>query len=483
MTVTGVTARDLPIDLLLGLFKAEPQNESQNGLSWLVDILDSISDGLLMINKDEVIVFVNSAYCRITGMKKDDFIGQRITRVRPGAFLPSVVSSGQSMRGVLRTHGNVKYVVDMTPIYANGKIVGGVSVARDISEIRNLARELEAQQSVISGLKNKLKGLHQARYGFDDLVGTDAGFLQVLEYAKKAARGDSSVLIAGETGTGKELFAHAIHRASKRAGGPFIPVNCGAIPSNLLESELFGYDEGAFSGSKKGGKPGLIEIAHGGTLFLDEVTELEPGLQTKLLRFLQNRLVRRVGGIVEKPVDVRIISATNCDIEVMVDQHRFRIDLYYRLNIIMLLLPPLREKRKDIPLLAGHFLNKYGASSHIFSREAMDRFLSYNWPGNVRELENAVEVAVQMSEGNQIEIRHLPSAIRRKTSGLNIAPPGAQNKLIPLKEAVKMAEVKAIMQAIESFGSGLKGKKDAAGALGISLATLYNKMNTLNIEV
>ena len=278
----------------------------------------------------------------------------------------------------------------------------------------------------------------------------------------------------GESGTGKELFAQAIHNRSNRRERPFIPVNCAAIPSALLESELFGYEEGSFTHAKKGGKMGLFELANDGTIFLDEVGDMPFELQAKLLRVLQEQKIRRVGGMEEKDINIRVIAATNRNLEQLVFNNSFRQDLFYRLNVIRIEIPPLRERREDIPKLVETFLRS--SLRNILIGEEVMKFLQlYDWPGNVRELKNAIDYAVCMAEGGEIQLCHLPKWI----SELEVEPKQTNRTL---REVIEEAERKLIRETLNRFGNGIEEKKKAAQALGISLATLYNKIKKYHID-
>ncbi|MEW6546128.1 MAG: sigma 54-interacting transcriptional regulator [Bacillota bacterium] len=321
------------------------------------------------------------------------------------------------------------------------------------------------------------EGWGDGRVSFAAIVGQSPAMQQVCEIARRVAVGDSTVLIQGESGTGKELFARAIHQASRRAGRPFVPLNCGAIPEGLLESELFGYDRGAFTGADPRGKPGKFELADGGTLFLDEVADLALPLQVKLLRALQEREIERLGGRGSIRVDVRVIAASNRPLDHLVEEGKFRRDLYYRLNVIPLHIPPLRERREDIPLLAHHFLARLAHTVPCcprgFTPAAMRALVSYSWPGNVRELQNAVEFAANMCQGDLIGPEDLPPYVR------GISPPAADGgRSLDLRTLEK----RAILEALERYGTSLQGKKLAARALGISVATLYRKVERYSLE-
>ena len=292
------------------------------------------------------------------------------------------------------------------------------------------------------------------------------------DLALRIARYDLAVLLLGETGTGKEIFAHAIHNASPRSGKPMVEVNCAAIPGELLESELFGYESGAFSGAGKGGKPGKIELANNGTLFLDEIAEMPYAMQAKLLRVLQDGKMERLGGVTTRKVDVRVIAATNKDILQLVEKKIFRDDLYYRLNVVRLEIPPLRLRKKDIPLLVEYYLaqlNQQYEAQKVFSRAAERAVKSYSWPGNVRELRNAVMRSFIMADGNLIEASHLPDEIAKCKKKVNIYNTGNKN----LSSVLHNTEKDVIMQTLQDCNySYIKASK----ILGVHRGTLYKKV-------
>ncbi|NLZ90935.1 MAG: sigma 54-interacting transcriptional regulator, partial [Clostridiales bacterium] len=314
---------------------------------------------------------------------------------------------------------------------------------------------------------------------FDDILGVSDG----IEYAKKIARmvanSNSTVLIRGESGTGKELFARSIHRASRRKDGPFVPVNCGALPDSLLESELFGYEEGAFTGARRGGKQGLFRFADGGTLFLDEIGELSPHLQVKLLRVLQEGGIRRVGGTEETKVDVRIIAATSRNLEEMLEQGLFRDDLYYRLNVVPLFVPPLRQRKEDIPILVDSFIGKVsenmGKPVKGITRQAVEKLTSYNWPGNVRELSNVIERAINLVQGGYIEERHIILDMRYadREGGGNLLKDDRT-----LRQILEETEKRVLKEAVERLGSSRR----VGAALGISHTAVIKKMKKYDIK-
>ena len=313
----------------------------------------------------------------------------------------------------------------------------------------------------------------------DNIIGESESIKKVKKETIMAAQSVSTVLITGESGTGKELFARAIHNHSKRAEYPFIAVNCAAIPDNLLESELFGYEEGAFTGARKGGKLGMFEIAHKGSLFLDEIGDMSLHLQSKLLRVLQEKEVNKIGAKSNIEIDVRIIAATNKDLESMVREGTFREDLYYRLNVIPIKLPSLSQRKGDIPLLIDYMIKEYSIklekSVEGIDEIALDRMQRYGWPGNVRELQNSIEYSVNMAQGSEITVDVLPKSILEYEEKFEEDETSAIETLEDL-------EKREIQKALKRYGVYKKDKELAAKALGISRATLYRKIEKYNIK-
>jgi transcriptional regulator with PAS, ATPase and Fis domain len=366
----------------------------------------------------------------------------------------------------------------MAPIMIDNRVVGGVSVVKDITEVRRLSQEVNKYERKTNRLKKMVEHAYRAKYSFQDVIGTSSALLKTLQFCKKIAAGETDVLITGESGTGKEIFAQSVHSASKRAHGPFVALNCASLTSSLVESELFGYDEGAFTGARKGGKTGLFEIADGGTILLDEIGELSLDVQAKLLRVLQERAVRKIGEATEIPLDVRVIAATNRNLIAMVKEGRFREDLFYRLNILNVHLPPLRERSSDTRLLADYFLAQYSQKvvrPFRFSPEVYDILLKYRWPGNIRELRNTIEFAANMCEDHLITQLHLPPVLLIDTNITVVARK-------TLADVVRDAEKQILINALNCEGYTVEGKKRVSVQMGISLATLYNKMKVLGIE-
>ncbi|WP_432404404.1 sigma-54 interaction domain-containing protein [Wukongibacter sp. M2B1] len=436
-------------------------------------IFDSLYDGVLIADKNCIVRYINPSYTRITKVKAEDIIGKHLLEIRPGARLPSVIRKGKKLLRVPRKVEDIEYIVNMAPIIENNEIIGGISILNEINDIYKLTEKLNQSNMKIKKLEKHMRRMGKAKYIFDDIISIDKLSLETKDLAKKVAQKGSNLLITGESGTGKELYANSIHNASERQNEPFIAVNCAIFDSNLLESELFGYEEGAFTGAKKGGKIGLFEVANGGTLFLDEISEMNYILQAKLLRTLQENTIRRIGGLDEIPIDVRIIAATNKNLEEMIERNEFRKDLYYRIAVFPINLYPLRNRRGDIKPLTEYFLDKIADKMKrriAISEEAMKILYNYDWPGNIRELKNTIEFASNMIDEYTIGIEHLPKIIQAE---------GVKKQLVKLKsleEIVRDIEINEIKKAILTYGDTVEGKKKAAKALGISLATLYNKI-------
>ncbi|MDR3561475.1 MAG: sigma 54-interacting transcriptional regulator [Negativicutes bacterium] len=434
--------------------------------------LDSVNNGILVADAETVVRYVNSAYTRITGVPYAQIVGRKLLDIRPGAMLPQIIQSGRSRTGVYRREGDSEYVVDMAPLVLEGTIVGGVSVVKDITEVKKLTEEVRKFAKKTDHLKTMVDRMYKARYTFEDTVGESPQILETVRIAKRAAHGEADILISGESGTGKEVIAQSVHNASNRASGPFVAVNCAAIAPSLIESELFGYEEGSFTGAKKGGRLGLFEMAGGGTIFLDEIGELSLEMQAKLLRVLQERTVRRIGDTSETSIDIRVIAATNKDLYALVQDHKFRADFYYRLNVLNIALPPLRERGWDVVLLAEKFFQahsrKLGRSLQV-DGEVLKLLADYHWPGNVRELRNVVEYAVNMCEDGMVTVLHLPKWFK-----IGEVLPGSS--FSSLAEMVQDFERRRIQTLLAHYGVSIDAKRRAAKELGISLATLYNKL-------
>lgn len=440
--------------------------------NWIRSVFDSLYDGVLIIDEDEVVVYVNASYTRITKVDYEKIVGNKLRDVRQGARLPNVLKNRKPIVGALREENGIEYVVNMSPIMVNGRLEGAISVVTNMNDAFNLSSTINRYQNKISKLEKAIKTIHRAKYVVDDMISEDRKSMEVKKLLVKIAKKNTTLLISGESGTGKEMAAQAIHNVSPRADGPFIAVNCASFHEGLLESELFGYEEGAFTGAKKEGKLGLFEAADEGTIFLDEVSEMGPEVQAKLLRTLQERTVRRIGGVREIPIDVRVITATNKDLEKMVEVGDFRQDLFYRLSVFPVILPPLRERRDDIIPITESFLlqHKNDLKKEIaISPEAKEMLMGYGWPGNIRELKNAIEFAINMMEDDVIRGKHLPIRVQSSLKR------GFESS-VKLSVQVKEFERNEILRMLELNGKDIEGKKKTAGMLGISLASLYNKI-------
>lgn len=382
-------------------------------------ILEAVQDGICVLNKAGDIVYVNPSYLRIVNKERDMVVGKNIYDVAPKGTRCGVLKTGIAQIGSFsRKKDGTTVVANVNPIVVDGEISGVVSVVKNITEVQDLMEKLNKMSAKAEYLEQELFRTKKTNKAFANYIGSSGKVVDVLAMAAKAARSSATVLIRGESGTGKELVAEGIHYASRRAKGPFIRVNCGAIPSALLESELFGHEKGAFTGALRR-KLGKFELANHGTIFLDEIGEMDKNMQVKLLRALQQREFDRVGGESTVKVDVRIIAATNRPLEEMVRQETFRDDLYYRLNVIPLFLPALRERAEDIALLTEYFIEKISAEANKVIKGikpgVLEVLMAYKWPGNVRELENIIERVITLMDADSIGIEHLPSYITGET--------------------------------------------------------------------
>jgi len=444
---------------------------------WLESIIEAINDGILVIDTDGIVRLINQEYTNITGVTKDMILNMPLISIRHGALLPSTLEDGRPREGIYRKEGKNEYIVDMAPIYdKNKKIIGAVSVCKSVREINSLTKELYNSRKKLQQLENVVGSLYKASYSFENIIGNNERLHHCIELAKKAAKTDLNVLLIGESGTGKELFAQAIHQTSERKSAAFVAVNCATIPPALFESELFGYEEGSFTNSKRGGKMGLIELANGGTLFLDEIGDMPLDMQAKLLRVLQEGYIRKVGSLEEIPINIRVIAATNKNLKNMLQLQRFRDDLYFRLNAFELQVPSLRERKSDIPKLVDYFLKKAGQLYIKPLPSFMEGLQQYDWPGNIRELRNTIHYAMNITETNELTTHHLPDPIKQSIQRKQLNDTGS------LADIVKNAEKEAIINILKTTGFDLNGKKAAAKKLRISLATLYNKLSQYEVS-
>ena len=438
-------------------------------------VLDAMREGINIIDAEGRIIFGNKAYLdflsKETGIGIGSIEGQYLRDLRPGARLPEVLATGKPILHAPRMEKQDEiYFVNMYPIFQDGEMVGGLSVVTFLKDAYAFQTELEQYEKRNKQVLHRVNKANSARYTFDSIVAVGENVQAVKALAQKAAETDATVLLASESGTGKELYAQAIHNASARKNEVFVAINCANFNANTLESELFGYVEGAFTGAKKGGKIGLFEAANGGTLFLDEVSEMDYSLQAKLLRAIQEGRIRPVGGVQEIEVDVRLISASNADLNTYIQQGRFRRDLYYRLSTFQIHIPPLRDRRQDIPALTDVVLSELSKKlkrSITITQEARRCLALHDWPGNVRELRNVLEFSAYLSDNGAIVRDSLPEHIVR---------PAVEQPEISLAQRVRVFERAEISKLLLKNGADLAGKKETARQLGISLATLYNQL-------
>ncbi|CAN7598319.1 sigma 54-interacting transcriptional regulator [Peribacillus frigoritolerans] len=445
-------------------------------------LFDSSYDVLYVSDAKGNTLRVSSACTKIWGKNEGELVGKNVNELeKEGIYKPSitrlVLEKGEKISAIQTTKNGRRLMVIGTPIKdENGNVIRVVNASRDITEISQLQAEIDEMKKLIHGYKHELMEFRKEKVEEWKLIFNSKVMEESLEWAKLIAHVDSTVLILGESGVGKEVFANYIHNASLRKSKPYIKINCGAIPENLLESELFGYDSGAFTGAKKEGKMGLFELATEGTLFLDEIAEMPISLQVKLLRVIQEQEIRRIGGKKTINVNVRIIAATNRNLPEEIKQGRFREDLYYRLNVIPLKIPPLRERREDILPLIHHFIeqfnNKYDTNKTL-SIDIIEGLQAYNWPGNVRELQNLVERLIVISDGRKINESFLPEGFmnqslnRDKVQVLDI---------LPLKECIELAERQLLKLAQSKFNSTVK----IADVLEVNQSTISRKLKKIN---
>lgn len=464
----------------VAIFKEVPQleqlstevNRLEEMQSMMEAIFSAAQDAISVANQNGINVMMNKAYSKLIGMKPSELIGQPCDIDCKGKSIHrAVLESGQEQKGFHMVVGrhNKEIIAQGAPILVNGELKGSVAVAYDLTELLSLSRELDDARRVIRELKGK--------YSFDDIIGENRYLKDAIEKAKRAAKTSAPILLIGDSGTGKELFAHAVHNESNRAAKPFVRVNCAAISENLLESELFGYEEGAFTGAKKTGKRGYFEQADKGTIFLDEIGKISLTLQAKLLRVLQEQEIIRVGASSPISIDVRIVAAANNDLEAEIRKGTFREDLYYRLNMVPIQLPSLRERPDDIPLLAEHMVVKYneeyGRNIEGIAFSALAVLKEKEWRGNVRELSNYIgRTIIDMDPAKtRIEAKDLPDLGQK---GARVPDDEKENeKAKPLSQVVHETE-RAYIEKILKKNGGNKTK--TAKALGISIRSLYNKL-------
>ncbi len=456
--------------------RTELENTRRN-LKIFETVLEHAYEGILITDENGYIKYINEQNAVLLGVKREHVLGKHVTSITEKAGTHLVLKTRKPQIGAQLEINGRKMVVNRIPIIEDGRVIAGLGMVlfKDTSEIINMVKELNLMHSKVEYYRSELEHLRKNKYSLDSIVGQSDVMKRAKDLALKVAMTDATVLILGESGTGKELFAHAIHQFSPRRDRPFIRVNCAALPKDLLESELFGYEEGAFTGALKKGRAGKFELAEGGTVFLDEIGDMHLEMQAKLLRVLQEKEIDRIGGSFPIKVDFRLIAATNQDLARLVSMGRFRHDLFYRLNVCCLQLPPLRERKEDIAVLSQQFLriltegNK-GEEINI-SEEAMAILRQYDWPGNVRELFNVLQRAVTFLDGY---------TIRPNDLGIKLAHAVPE---APLAERdLKLISGEVERKAIEDALRRARGNKcKAADLLGIHRSTLYEKIRKYGI--
>ena len=443
-------------------------------------VCDIISDGIYITNAHGKTLYVNQAYENITGIPRSELIGKDMDWIVSSGLLStsitqSVIRKREEVTEEQTVRSGKKVILQGNPVFVDGEILMVVTFVRDITSINKMREDLNNSQLLIDQYKKKIRELGTSQ----KFVAESKAFTQVIELARRVANVDSTVLILGESGTGKEVVAKEIHENSHRSKQVYLKINCGAIPENLLEAELFGYEAGSFTGAKKNGHIGIFELASNGTVFLDEIGDMPLHLQVKLLRVLQEKTLTRIGSNKDIKIDTRIIAATNCNLKEMADEGKFRKDLYYRLNVVDIHIPPLRERKEEIPHLINYFIGnlnkKYGFEKR-FSPTVIKSFMGYDWPGNVRELENAVERMIVTSSEDLIDIDDITDDLKMETTNISndiLEGESINNiELMPLKVACENVERELILEAFKRC----KTTYEMAEVLEISQPSVSRKL-------
>ena len=441
-------------------------------------IMNSADERVVIIDKNGVITMMSNSYKEFIGC--DDPEGKHVKKVIENTKLHNILETGKVEVGDIQEIKGKQMISMRFPIKKDGQVIGAIGkvMFKDISDLYKLNKKVDLMQKELEFYKNEFSNKRKALYSIDDIIGKSEKIMQIKLLSRKIANTNSNVLIVGESGTGKELFAHSIHNLSNRYLGAFIKINCAAIPSELLESELFGYEGGAFTGANKKGKKGKFELANEGTIFLDEIGDMPLTMQGKLLRVIQEKEVERLGGNELKRIDVRIIAATNKNLEELVRKGEFREDLYYRLNVMKITVPALKDRKDDIESLCEILISKVSKRLGIYvegiSKEAVGYLITYNWPGNIRELENVIERAINLLDSDLIiKVKHLPMRITENEKRYNY------KKDRYLKEVIEEVEENIIRDClIKNNGN----KNRTAKILGISRAGLYKKIDEYNLQ-
>jgi transcriptional regulator with PAS, ATPase and Fis domain len=459
---------------------------------WIEEIITLAGERIVVVDREGVILYINSAYCEFLGTTVEKAIGKPVQDVIENSRMHIVAKTGQKELAALQPINGSDMIANRYPLIIDGELVGAVGTVmfRNPEDWLLYKNKIQHLVEEVNYYKTKAEKNVKSKYYFRHLIGNSPSFTAVKKLAERVSNSQSAVLLLGESGTGKELFASAIHNKSTRASFPYVPINCASIPEHLLESELFGYDDGAFTGAKKGGKKGQFQIANLGTIFLDEIGDMPLAMQSKLLRVLQEREIFPVGGQKSIPVDVRIIAATHRNLEKMVEEGTFRQDLYYRLNVIKIEIPPLRERKGDIELISINLLEKLERKFYRkgikLSDKVVERLNQHKWQGNIRELENVLERSINVLDGETIEVAHLPLYLRDyetvsvpKMSNVKESVNVADMPVRSLKETLAQVEKQAIQNAL-SVTNG--NKQEAARLLEIGKTRFYEKCKIYDIN-
>lgn len=460
----------------------EPQSSSMSNIDKLIEentianeqILENIPLGIIVVDENSNITFANEYILKLLSKSQNEVIGITVEEVIPSSGISETLKLKQKTIGHIIQINQSSVIINRSPIMSMDKVIGAIGVFQDISELH---RKLEHYQEELSFYKEELQKQNKLNFSFNNIIGSSGSLREALNITEKASKSISTALIRGESGTGKELIAKAIHNNSDRRNKAFVKVNCAAIPETLLESELFGYEKGAFTGAVKS-KPGKFKIADGGTIFLDEIGDMPKSMQVKLLRVLQEKEFESIGGLDSQKVDVRVIAATNRNLEDMMEKGEFREDLYYRLNVVTIPLPPLRDRKEDINLLTDYFIQNMSDSLNkaikAIDSEALKFLQDYHWPGNIRELQNIIERAINMCDTTIITPKDLPFYITNISSKEESLINLRNGDLLPLEEYEK----ELITLAMKMYKSYNKAGK----ALGLTHRTVSLKCEKYGIK-
>lgn len=440
----------------------------------LLEIFNHSFDGIFVADSTGQAIMVNAGCERNYDLPASEMVGKHVSELEKAGYIRPVIAmrvirSGQRITAVQKTHKGKTIMATGIPLFdAEGRVRRVIINSRDTTELASLEAELARTRDHLAKVEGEIAELRLDKLQFEGLVARSDAMRRIAELAVRVAKSDATVLLTGESGVGKDVVARLIHKESLRRDGPFIKINCGAIPHDLLEAELFGYERGAFTGAAAKGKPGLIELADQGTLFLDEIGELPLEMQVKLLHVLQDRTITRVGSTHLSHVDIRVVAATNRNLNRLIEEKAFRSDLFYRLNVVPIDIPPLRQRRDDVPQLLLHALamfNQQYETHREFSPHALRLLTEYSWPGNTRELRNIVERLIVTTIGDTIGVSDLPATV---TDGTPLRPEGAD-----LKQRIRDQEYMMVVEAVRQYG----GTRAAAAHLGISQSSVVRKLN------